>query len=198
MRKSIGIVCLALGAVLILSALLFAGRNEQESEEAGRQSDELLAQIEAQIGSQPSAQAQPGQENEAEPTDPMALARGYEAIGILDLPDLELRLPVLADYDEARLQAAPCRHLGSLEDGNLVIAGHNYKRHFAYLKNLVPGARITFTDMEGTVHPFVLDHMATIAGTDVAAVTDSSFPLILYTCDYTGEGRITLFFSAEE
>lgn len=198
MRKGVGIVCLALGAVLILSALLFAGRNEQESEEAGRQSDELLAQIEAQIGGQPAAESQPGQQDTEEPADPMALAKGYEAIGILDLPDLGLRLPVLADYDEARLQAAPCRHLGSLEEGNLVIAGHNYRRHFAYLKKLAPGARITFTDMEGIVHPFVLDHTDTIAGTDVAAVTDSGFPLILYTCDYTGEGRITLFFSAEE
>ncbi len=180
---------LALGAVLILSALLLFSQNEQESEEAGRRSDELLTQVQAQISGEslPDVQEQP--------QDPLALANGYEAIGILDLPDLELTLPVLADWDDARLKAAPCRHFGSIEGGDLVIAGHNYQRHFAYLKNMKVGAQVTFTDMEGNVHPFVLDHMSTVKGTDVNAVKNSGFPLVLYTCDYTGEARITLFFT---
>ena len=194
MSKRAGIITLALGAALILGALLLWGLNERESEEAGRQSDELLTIIQAQIDGEPLPPAP--EADSAAPADPMALARGYEAIGILTLPDLGLTLPVLADWDEARLQAAPCRHQGSIEDGDLVIAGHNYRRHFANLDQLAPGAAITFTDMEGVVHPFVLDHTAVVAGTDVAAVLDSEFPLILYTCDYTGEGRITLYFRA--
>lgn len=192
-NKKAARLCLFWGVVLILSALLLLADNEQQNQAAGRRSDTVLARTRVQIEDASAAASQP--EGAREDAGVQVTRNAYETLGILDLPDLGLSLPVLAQHDKTRLKIAPCRYCGSLEQGNLVIAAHNYKRHFGNLKKLEPGAEITFTDLQGMVHPYVLDHTAVVEGTNGNAVVDSGFPLVLYTCDYIRTRRIVLFFS---
>ncbi len=55
---------------------------------------------------------------------------GNYYIGVLTIPSLDLSLPVMEDWDDEKLKISPCRYAGSLYQKNLVIAGHNYQRHF--------------------------------------------------------------------
>ena len=54
---------------------------------------------------------------------------GYGYVGVLTIPTLELELPVMSEWDAARLKIAPCRYSGSTKTRDLVIAGHNYTTH---------------------------------------------------------------------
>ena len=37
------------------------------------------------------------------------LVEGYEYVGFISLPTLELELPVMANWSEAKLKLSPCR-----------------------------------------------------------------------------------------
>ena len=118
---------------------------------------------------------------------------GYDYIGYLSIPALELTLPVMSEWDYERLKIAPCRQFGSPQTDDLVIAAHNYKTHFAYLSSLSPGDSVTFTDMDGTVNTYTVDKLETLTPTSVDAVQNSGYDLVLYTCTYGVDTRIAVF-----
>lgn len=70
-------------------------------------------------------------------------------IGILEIPSLDLKLPVISKWSYPLLKKAPCRYSGSVYENNLVIAAHNYRSHFGRLKTLQNGSEVIFTDASG-------------------------------------------------
>lgn len=70
-------------------------------------------------------------------------------IGILEIPSLDLSLPVMNEWSYPNLKIAPCRYSGSAYTGNFTIAGHNYSTHFGPVRNIDIGAQIIFTDVKG-------------------------------------------------
>ena len=202
MPKRAGIVILTVGAVLILSALLLLFHNRCEDARAGRQAEDALASVEAAIAprsTEAPADTAP-EETETVPTEPpldpempTAVVNGYAYVGYLELPTLELKLPVMSKWDYTRLQIAPCRQFGSSRTDDLVIAAHNYRNHFGRLKELSVGDTVTFTDMEGIVNTYRVEKVETLQPTDVAAVQNSGYDLVLYTCTKGGKTRVTVF-----
>ena len=59
---------------------------------------------------------------------------GAACIGVLEIPEIDLKLPVLSKWSYPLLKKAPCRYSGSAYLDNLVIAAHNYRTHFGKLK----------------------------------------------------------------
>ena len=49
------------------------------------------------------------------------------------------------------------------------------------------------TDMEGIVNCYQVEKIETLEPTDVDAVQNSSYDLVLYTCTYGGATRVTAF-----
>ena len=166
MRRA-GTVLLTAGIVLLLAALVLLRHNRAEDSYAARQSERLLKQTE----------------------------QGGEACDVLEIPALTLKLPVLPEWDDAQLKIAPCRQFGAAQTDDLVIAGHNYPNHFGRLHELAVGERIIFTDADGQRHCYAVADIRVLAPTEVAAVRDSGFPLVLYTCTYGGHSRVTVFCS---
>ena len=113
-------------------------------------------------------------------------------MGILSIPKLERQLPVQSDWSMPKLQRSPCRYSGSLTEGDLVIAAHNYKRHFSGLATLSPGDSIVFTDLEGTEWAYEVREVCTIAATDIEGMVNSGYDLSLFTCNYGGKARVTV------
>ena len=111
-------------------------------------------------------------ESDDEPytTGPVTMVGDYEYIGVLDLPVLNLSLPIMSDWDYERLKMAPCRQFGS---DDLVIAGHNYINHFGSLGMLKAGDSVTFTGTDGAVNTYVVSETATISPTETEKVTES-------------------------
>lgn len=209
MPKKAGIVFLSLGAALIVSALLLFLYNDYEDNKAGRSSEALLNDVQAIISERikPTFTPKPQASEQAEssesiqltprPTEPPELTvveiDGYGYIGFLSIPDLELQLPVMSDWDYERLKLAPCRQFGSTKTDDLVIAAHNYKRHFGRFSELELGAAVTFTDMNGNVNIYAVTVLETLAPEAVDVVQNSDHDLVLYTCTYGGENRVAVF-----
>ena len=205
MPKKSGIIFVTMGAVLMLSALLLFLYNGYEERRAGQEAELLLDDIQSAIAEETGPTMQPTEveiditEN-AEPTEtlpaemPVVMIDGYEYIGYVSIPDLELELPVMAEWDYNRLKIAPCRHFGSSRTDDLVIAAHNYKTHFGSLSSLEIGAEVIFTDMDGIVNRYTLMKEPEILAPDtVDAVQNSGYDLVLYTCTPGGATRVVAF-----
>lgn len=193
-----GIAILTAGAVLILSALLLFIHNRREDARAGQEAESLLAGVEAAIkekSAETPAPDTPPEETEPplDPNMPVVMIDGYEYVGQLEIPVLDLKLPVMAEWDYDRLMAAPCRQFGSTRTDDLVIAAHNYWNHFGRLKELKEGDAVSVTDMEGIVNDYLVARTETLYPDDVDSVQNSGYDLVLYTCTLGGRTRVTVF-----
>ena len=170
---------MVLGAVLILAALsLFLG-NRTEARQAERSSAEILPLVMENIR-QPVPTGQAADTAEPELPDPY------------DTTMTELELPVMSDWDYPRLRIAPCRYAGSSKSDNLVIAAHNYERHFGNLAKLSPGDVVSFTDMDDVVSRYAVVAVETLAPSDVENMTAGEYDLTLFTCTYGGGSRVAV------
>ena len=195
MPKKTGIAIVAVGAALILSALLLLLYNRYEDAHAGQEAESLLASVEEAISAQtmdvPTAAAP--SPTPLDPEMPVVMLDGYEYVGYVEIPALGLKLPVMSEWDYTRLRVAPCRQFGSSRTDDLVIAAHNYENHFGRLKELSKGDTVIFTDMEGLVNTYCVEKIETLAPDAVDAVQNSGHDLVLYTCTKGGKTRVTVF-----
>lgn len=192
MWHKIGTVSMALGTVLVLAALSLFLWNRWEDARAGVVIEEIQPAVEEYI------ETADGEENAGETSGSdsleMAVAKidGYEYIGYISIPALGLDLPVMSTWSYEQLKIAPCRYYGSTKTGNLVIAAHNYSRHFGNIKDLSQGDAVSFTDMEGTVTRYEVEEIDTLSPTAVEEMTASGYALTLFTCTYGGQSRVTV------
>lgn len=207
MRK--GTVSIALGLALLLGALGLTAYNFYDARRAEESAAHAAAQLEAvlpqtSVSSSASGLQTPQTGSFAQeemipdylldPTRAMPVAQidnvGY--IGVLRIPAISLELPVIEDWDTARLKLAPCRYVGSAYQNGFVIAGHNYKRHFGALKELCEGDSVTFTDMDGNVFSYVVSQIEILAPTAIDEMIEGDWPLTLFTCTLGGRSRVTV------
>ncbi|MBQ8934265.1 MAG: sortase [Lachnospiraceae bacterium] len=117
---------------------------------------------------------------------------GTDYIGTLEIPSLELDLPVISEWSYPGLRKAPARYGGSAYRDDLVIAAHNYERHFGRLAGLKPGDELSFTDMDGNRFHYYVLGTEYLDGTDVSGMEDGNWDLSLFTCTKGGRLRLTV------
>ena len=198
MGKGIGIACIILGAICLLGAIGFVVYNQWEADGAEQVSNSLLAEVQLAM----DQEAAPSQEEvlipevvEAGSTpEEMATVKadGYDCIGILSVPVLELELPVLADWSYTKLRKAPCHYFGTYYEKDFVIAAHNYKSHFGRLSELQAGDMVVFTDVNGTAYYYEVVLLETLPKEATQEMIASGFDLSLYTCTPGGGSRVTV------
>lgn len=186
MSKKISVAIMTLGAVLVLSALLLFAYNRYQEKRAGQEAELLLSKVEAEIEAET-------EDNTVSLELPVKKIDGYDYVGYIEIPVLEIKLPVMSDWDYQKLKHAPCRQIGSSRSDDLVIAAHNYSGHFGRLKNLEKGDAVTFTDMEGIANNYSVERIDTVNPYDVDTVLNSDYDLVLYTCTPGGRTRVTVF-----
>ncbi len=198
MRNKIGTLLMGLGTVLVLAALSLFLWNEQEAREAERSAEHILPRLVEQIEQESTGLAPEDGENAADYPDPYDPAMtevvidGYAYIGYLSIPSLGLELPVMSEWDYTRLKIAPCRYSGSTKTDDLVIAGHNYARHFGPIKSMRVGDAVNFTDADGNVFHYEVAGVEVLKGTAVEEMQAGDWDLTLFTCTYGGKSRCAL------
>lgn len=212
-RKSFGTFLMVLGAVLVLAGAALFCYNQYEDLQAEKSVNsllpEMIAVIEQEQQAVEAAQPEetedwippgtiPGPDNTPAPTAPTpnqmttAVIQGYEYIGYVTIPALELSLPVMADWSYPKLKVAPCRYSGAVDSDDLVIMAHNYRIHFGRISELAPGDSVTFTDMNGNVTFYEVVALDILTPTAVADMVAGEYDLTLFTCTYGGKSRVTL------
>lgn len=187
MRKKIAVTFMVTGLLLLFASASILVFNTLENKNAEENADLLVHSIIDIVN-----QVQPEEKDPFDTEMKTETIDGNEYIGYLEIPDLNLYLPVMADWDYEKLKISPCRYYGSTKTDNLVIAAHNYKSHFGYLGNLRIDEIIAFTDMEGQKTVYRVNSVELLQPTDVEKVKDTGDDLILYTCTYGGAQRITV------
>ena len=180
---------MGIGAVLVVAALALLLFNRAEDKNAGNAADEILPAVMAAI-EEPLPTG--NEDGEDEPGMTVVDIDGYGYIGYLTIPALDLKLPVMSEWDDTRLKTAPCRYYGSVKTNDLVIAGHNYDRHFGRLKNLRTGDNVFFTDMDGVTAAYEVTEVEELQPTEIGQMLESGYDLTLYTCTYGGQSRVTV------
>lgn len=187
MKTKVGTVCMILGTVMVLAALFLFSWNQWENKKAGISVESILPLLIGQIDT--------NGDNTPDPYDSSMTEveiDGYAYIGYLSIPEIDLELPVMSEWDYTRLKIAPCRYSGSIKTDNMVIAAHNYRRHFGSLSKLSEDDRIYFIDMDGIMYAYEIVAMEILAPTDVEDMTAGNYDLTLFTCTYGGQSRVTV------
>lgn len=190
------------GAVLILVAIGFTVYNYCESLSAEKKASQAVMSLESHISQAVVQQDKYTQYEEAsyypdyvldpEMDMPTVSLEGYSYIGVLEIPALSLKLPVLESWSDALLRVAPCRYEGSAYKDGFIIAAHNYSSHFADLKELDLGHEIIFTDVEGNCFNYIVASVESLEATDVEEMSSGGWDLTLFTCTPGGQYRVTV------
>ena len=193
-RKIRGTVLVALGLTMIFSAVSMFAVYEREAEVAGENAQLLLEELRTEMESiqTPPASAQEPAEEPQKNTMVQTTLAGYDLVGILRIASIGLELPILNSWDYDLLKISPCRYSGSVQDANLILLGHNYKRHFAPLKKLSAGDKIVFQTVDGTEYSYKVAEKEVLQKTELERLTASEYDLTLFTCTNGGYSRLTI------
>ena len=175
MKKSIGKVLMGIGLLLVLAAAGLLAYNTRESSRAEQASSRILTQLTEEMPQAETSQT----ETQSEETEPAILREmtvktvdGLDYIGYLSIPELELELPVQAQWSYDGLQKSPERFSGSTFSDDLTICAHNYPAHFGRLRSLSQGEEVDFTDMDGMVWIYEVSYVTVLEPEDVERMTD--------------------------
>ena len=188
MRKRT-IVLLLAGALCLIAAVGLAGYNIWDEQRAATSAQTAAALVVSEIPRQPQ-QEQPIRPEPQPMMTTVELDNRYY-VGLLEIPELDLSLPIQRDWSDALLRYSPCVYKGTLADG-MIIAGHNYRSHFASLTSLREGAQVNFLDLDGNVWSYTVVTTEIINGYDVEAMEAGDWDLTLFTCTYGGQERFTV------
>ena len=210
MRDKLGICFMIIGLLMVLSAVGLLFYNQWEAAQAQKSTDAVLPQMLAEIETRK-------QEKEKLPLTPKEelehivqeylpvltpapevemqelVIDGENYIGYLSIPVLELDLPVMADWSYPKLKKSPCRYVGTVNGDDLVIMAHNYEYHFGRLSELSQGDTVFFTDTEGSITLYEVMARDVLNPTAIEEVTNGAFDLVLFTCTYGGQSRVTVY-----
>lgn len=117
---------------------------------------------------------------------------GVDYIGVLEIPSLGLKLPIISEWDYPSLKISPCRYTGSAYLNNMVIAAHNYNSHFGTLRELSYGDELTFADADGNEFFYKVLEVETLKPTAIDEMKTGDWDLTLFTCTVGGQARVTV------
>ncbi len=186
MKKTIGIICIIAGIAMIFLSIYLIGKNYYVEYNAGKSIDNVIPKLEEKIGS-----ADVGTDTLADVEE--TIVDGHVYIGIIKVPSQNLELPIIKEWNYDNLEIAPCRFTGSYKSKDLVIAGHNYKRHFSKLKNLQKGDEIIFVAANGKDYIYRVSLVEVLEPKQVEYLInkekENEWDLSLFTCTKSGAGR---------
>lgn len=187
--KKISKIFFGLGTILIILSIFFLINDLNEDKLAGATSKKVLGIIENDLDNNDNSNKNY--------VDDTILIDGYNYIGIIEIPSINLKLPVISTFDYDRLKIAPCIYYGSIETNDLVICGHSYLAHFGNLYKLQPKDIIIINDFHKQ-YIYEVEAIEILEATDINNMLDSQFDLTLYTCTKDSLRRVTIRANLEE
>ena len=211
-KHIVSTLAIILGAVLIAAGLGLVVHNMREASEAGRSSLEKAEILNGRILE--NRNIKDAQDSFREENSDLVLnvddrkikgmpveeIDGNRYIGVLEIPSLNLSLPIMYNWNYSQLRISPCRYSGSYYTDDLVICGHNYRTHFSPLKSLSPGDKVFFVTVMGERLSYVVSNIETVRPTAIEEMIDNSgnssssneWDMTLFTCTTGGRARFAV------
>ena len=196
MNRKIGNTLILLGLLLLLGAGGLTAYNIWDGIRAERASQHIIQEMD--IG-QDLVEAL-DREPDDDPEMPVIEVEGYYYIGILEIPSLQLTLPVMDRWDYTRLKISPCVYSGSYKTDDLVICAHNYARHFSPVKWIDMGTDVYLITVDcrvyhykvtnrETLKPDLVENMIENTNNTKDGTVTNEWDLTLFTCNTGGQTR---------
>lgn len=110
-------------------------------------------------------------------------------MGVLQIPALDLQLPVFSTYSQQAMEQAPCLYMN--DSGHMILCAHNADCHFGRIGTLRFGDRIII-DTSRFRYEYRVEKIEILQPDEVERMTDTSYALTLFTCTPYGQARITV------
>lgn len=123
---------------------------------------------------------------------PEVQLNGLSCVGTIEIPALDLKLPVTSEWSYDLMKQAPCRYYGSIYQKNMVIAAHNSWFHFGRLSHLKEGQKVIFTDAKEHRFIYRVKVVEALSPDCVEEVTNGKYPLTLFTCTLDAKNRVVV------
>ncbi|MGN0405710.1 MAG: sortase [Bariatricus sp.] len=193
--KNKGRIWILSGLLLIAAAFFLTGYNIYDEYRAKCSARQALDEL------QITEQGEKEQADEPETPDyilnpdmemPVQRMDGVEYIGVLQIPSLNLELPVISSLSYPNLKIAPCRFEGSAYKDDLIIAAHNYVSFFGNLGKLQVGDPVIFEDVDGNEFVYEVAELEVLQAAAVEEMMSGEWDLTLFTCTLSGQSRTTI------
>lgn len=196
MKLKKGSIFIIIGLLLLVAALLLTCFNLYDQFRGERSVDNIMDKMilknrehSLQEGEIPDYILNPDMEMPVETID------GRDFIGTLEIPSLNLNLPIISQWSYGNLRVAPCRYDGSAYKNDMILAAHNYPSHFGNLKYLKEGEHVIFTDADGnkfTYTAVVRETLMPTAVNEMLSKDEEDWDLTLFTCTVGGRSRVVV------
>lgn len=122
----------------------------------------------------------------------------YETIGVVSIPKINIKYPILSKTTDALMKVAPCKFHGGNpnEVGNLCIVAHNYRRKnvfFSDVPDLSVGDIVEITDLSQRTLQYEVYDIHTVLPDnvdDTTQKTNGRKEVTLITCTDNSEQRV--------
>lgn len=191
MKQRLGKGLSCLGIVLIVVALSLCAYNVYDSFRASWSSKKIL---EAYVAKQSSIDQGEVPDYILNPDMdmPEIELEGLTCVGMIEIPALDIKLPVTSTFTYELVKVAPCRYYGTPYKKNMVIAAHNSWYHFGRLNTLKTKNKVIFTDAAGNRFVYRVDAIEALRPNSVKDVTSGKWPLTLFTCTLDAQNRVVV------
>lgn len=199
MKVKKGNIFIRIGLLLIAAAFFLTIYNTFVAIRAGIKSDLALKLLRESIETASinsinymTSDGRPLYEKYPDMDMPLMEIDGEFYVGVLEIPALDIELPVRGEFSYKGLGTAPCRYDGSVYLDNMIIAAHNYNSHFGRFKNLNVGDRVSFTDGDGNLFLYDVAEIIQVDGNDIEGMKEGVWDMTLFTCTLNGQSRIAV------
>lgn len=175
-----------LGILCVLLSITLYIKNKYQELDTGKKSKEILDIIETKINVSDKEEIKTNTE------DLVLNISGYDYIGVISIPSLNIKLPIMRETDYDRLAISPCKYYGNITTNDLVLCAHDYVNQFGKIGNLKEDDIVIITDVLGNNYVYKVVLTEELNPTDITNMIDSPFDLTLYTCSYGALKRITV------
>lgn len=191
MKQRLGKGLSCLGIVLIIVALSLCAYNVYDSFRASWSSKKILDAYVAKQSSIDQGEV-PDYILNPDMDMPEVELEGLTCVGMIEIPALDIKLPVTSTFTYELMKVAPCRYYGTPYKKNMVIAAHNSWYHFERLNTLKAKNKVIFTDAAGNRFVYRVDAIEALRPNSVKDVTSGKWPLTLFTCTLDAQNRVVV------
>lgn len=164
------------GAVLVFCSMAIMLILQISTNNAQKRMDDMVAQIERVLPSESIGVT----DNFSSMQMPSFELDGKNIIAVLQIPDLNVKLPIGSSWNKRKLTSFPQRFSGTVYDGSLVIGGCDREGQFDCLKKMDVGNTVTVTDMTGAKFSYTVDYIERKKSAKAEILNDGEYDLSLF------------------
>lgn len=110
--------------------------------------------------------------------------------GIIEVPAYERTLPIYGKWEKSKVTRFPCRYLGSMHDGSLIVGGCDNEGQFDFIKRISNGDKVFVTDTTAVRYSYHVTDIRRTKDVSTKNLSKVDADLILfaknsYSMDYT-------------